>query len=210
MKAFDEINSQLIENQTFSPLLLEMQDGNSVAWHRFARQYEQMIQRWLLSFGASPNDVDDIKQEVNAFVFHRLPKFEHNGRRGAFRNWLKKITLNRLREHRRKRTGKQHVSLPENVELADSLAELSLLHLRQHFSAVADKCLQRLSRHFQPNSVKIFRETVLKGRPIHQVATELGMSQVAVRVAKSRVQRAYLKMFQELVEGSDQNNISLN
>ena len=40
-----------------------------------------------------PSDVDDLVQEVLAVVLRELPQFEHNGRTGAFRRWLRTILL---------------------------------------------------------------------------------------------------------------------
>ena len=70
-------------------------DFESEAWDRLVYIYEPLIVRWLTRFGISVRDIPDITQEVFLAAAHDLVRFEHNGRPGAFRNWLKTIALNR-------------------------------------------------------------------------------------------------------------------
>jgi DNA-directed RNA polymerase specialized sigma24 family protein len=42
-------------------------------------------------------DVDDLVQEVLGVVVRELPRFDHAGRPGSFRAWLRAVTVNRLR-----------------------------------------------------------------------------------------------------------------
>ena len=80
-------------------LLQRIRDTQDEAsWGEFAELYEGLVRRWLALQGVQGQDVDDILQEVMTYVFKALPNFEHNGRPGAFRNWLRQVTSNRLRE----------------------------------------------------------------------------------------------------------------
>src|SRR5205807_3625044 len=67
------------------------------SWRRLVDLYSPLIQGWLRRQGVAPADADDLTQEVMTVVVRELPQFEHNQQRGAFRNWLRTITINRLR-----------------------------------------------------------------------------------------------------------------
>src|SRR5947208_428214 len=54
-------------------------------------------QGWLRRHSVPAADAEDLTQEVMAVVVRELPGFKHNQHAGAFRSWLRTITVNRLR-----------------------------------------------------------------------------------------------------------------
>src|SRR5262249_47065045 len=93
------------------------------AWARLARVYSGLLRAWFAAAGLQPADRDDLTQEAMAVVLRRIPEFEHSGRPGAFRAWLRGIAINLLREHWRARPAAQADSIL--VELADPGSGLS-------------------------------------------------------------------------------------
>src|SRR5262245_13990021 len=67
------------------------------SWRRLVELYTPLIQGWLRTHAVAPADADDLTQEVMTVVVRELPNFQHNHQRGAFRNWLRTVTVNRLR-----------------------------------------------------------------------------------------------------------------
>ena len=65
--------------------------------------YEPLLRGWLRRKEVLGHDSDDLVQNVLAVVVRRMADFEHNGRPGAFRTWLRTITLNCLREYWREK-----------------------------------------------------------------------------------------------------------
>src|SRR5712671_2205965 len=81
------------------------------SWRRLVDLYTPLIQGWLRRHAVPAADADDLTQEVMSVVVRELPQFKHNQQRGAFRNWLRTITVNRLRvlwrsRHRRLDAGR--------------------------------------------------------------------------------------------------------
>src|SRR3954465_10428386 len=76
-------------------------DGPS--WRRFADLYQPWLRAWLRAQSLQSADVDDLVQEVLTVLLQEAPPFRHNGRKGAFRTWLRGITLNCLRRRWRER-----------------------------------------------------------------------------------------------------------
>ena len=55
------------------------------------------------------------------------------------------------------------------------------------FNGVVRRALAQVREHFRDNTWQAFWATVIDGRPTADVAAELGMTPVGVRVARSRV-----------------------
>src|SRR5437868_2137437 len=69
---------------------------DEAAWKHLADLYTPLIQDWLRRYGVRQDEVDDLTQEVLSTVHREMPGFEHNQHPGAFRCWLRTITVNRL------------------------------------------------------------------------------------------------------------------
>jgi RNA polymerase sigma-70 factor (ECF subfamily) len=172
---------------------------DEASWQRLVALYTPWIRDWLRRQGLGPADSDDLVQEVLVVLLRELPSFTHDLRRGAFRRWLRAITLNRLRVFWRQRPARPAPALLEGVlaQLEDPASDLSHAWDREHNEHVIRRLLELLEPEFEATTWRAFRLTVLEGRPTAEAAAELGMSPVAVRVAKSRV----LSRFRREIEG---------
>src|SRR6516165_160922 len=84
-----ETSASLLER-----LLLRPDDES---WRRLVTLCTPLLRGWLRHYTLQPTDTDDLVQEILGIVVQQLPHFEHNGRPGAFRAWLRGITVNCLR-----------------------------------------------------------------------------------------------------------------
>lgn len=179
-------------NDTGKSLLLRARSGDEVAWKRLVDVYQPMIHGWLLRQNIHPQEADDLTQDVLAILVKELGNFTHSGRPGAFRNWLRTITVNRARGFWR--AGKCRVQVPGGSEflyvieqLADPDSALSGKWNAEHDEHVLRRLLQVMEEEFEPMTVRAFRRLVFEGVRASEVATELQMSLAAVYAAKSRV-----------------------
>jgi RNA polymerase sigma-70 factor, ECF subfamily len=162
------------------------------SWQRLVDLYTPLIRDWLRRQGLQASDTDDLVQDALQIVIQELPNFRHDLRRGAFRRWLRTITVNRLRTYWRKQrsrpiaTGDSDFDMMLN-QLADPDSQLSKEWDRQHDQHVARQLLELLAGDFEPATWEAFRMLVLEGRETTEVAAHLGISPNAVRIAKSRV-----------------------
>jgi RNA polymerase sigma-70 factor (ECF subfamily) len=155
------------------------------AWERLVRLYTSLLQVWLQAAGLQAADRDDLTQRVLEVLLRRLPTFEHNGRTGAFRAWLRGITVNLLREFWRQRPRADSVAILE--QLSDSNAALSRLWDEQHEQHVLRSLLDHVRPEFAQKAWRAFHRVALDGVPARTVAEELDMTVNAVLIAKSRV-----------------------
>jgi RNA polymerase sigma-70 factor (ECF subfamily) len=161
-------------------------------WKRFVDLYVPLIRGWLRRYEVTQQDAEDLAQEVLTVVVRELTDFRHNQQPGAFRNWLRTVTVNRLRELWRTRRGRAAATGDSAVaqmldQLADPNSSLSRLWDQQHDQHVARRLMELIQPQFEPKTWQAFRRVVLDGMKAAEVARELHLSVNAVLLAKSRV-----------------------
>jgi RNA polymerase sigma-70 factor (ECF subfamily) len=175
-----------IPSPNTSVSLLEQARGqHPAAWDRLVAIYAPLLHVWLTTAGLQPADRDDLVQRTLEILVRQLPDFEHNGREGAFRAWLRGIVVNLLREFWRGRPTPGSDSLLE--QLADPQGGLSRVWDEQHDRHVLHVLMAQVRVDFTPTTWRAFQRVVLDGVKASVVAEELGISVNAVLVAKSRV-----------------------
>jgi RNA polymerase sigma-70 factor (ECF subfamily) len=170
---------------TSASLLDQARDCQPAAWQRLVSLYTPLLHSWLTAAGLQPADRDDLTQRVLEVLVRQLSAFEHNGRPGAFRAWLRGITINLLREHWRGRPQAGAESALE--QFADPNGGLSRLWDEQHDRHVLRALLEQVRPEFSEPRWQAFCRLSLDGVPPHVAAEELGMTVNAVLIAKSRV-----------------------
>ncbi|HVS34750.1 MAG TPA: sigma-70 family RNA polymerase sigma factor [Gemmataceae bacterium] len=177
-----------------SPSLLDRLNRNpdDADWRRLILLYTPVLHGWLENHGLQACDRDDVTQEILGVVVQKMPEFRHNRRAGAFRSWLRTITIHCLRRFWR---AKQYQAVApggsdfENhlIQLEDPASGLSAEWDRQHDQGLLRRLLGLVEPEFQPKTWQAFRLLVLEQRPAAATAAELGLTVNAVLIAKSRV-----------------------
>src|SRR5271168_3655734 len=99
-----------------TPTSLSLLDRLKVArpdasdWNRLQGIYLPMIQRWLGRVPGLGDESADLAQEVLVVVFREVLRFDRQ-REGSFRAWLRQVTVNKIRNYRRKRHRRRAVGL---------------------------------------------------------------------------------------------------
>jgi RNA polymerase sigma-70 factor (ECF subfamily) len=179
-------------SQTSLSLLQRLrQRPDAEAWQRLVGLYAPLIHGWLRRHGVPPTDADDLAQDVLTVVVRELPQFEHNQRRGAFRTWLRTITVHRIRNFWRNQRLRPAVGDEEFGKVLDLLEDphstLSRQWDQEHDRQVARRLMELIQPEFELKSWRAFQRTALEGARAAEVAVELGLSVNAVLIAKSRV-----------------------
>jgi RNA polymerase sigma-70 factor (ECF subfamily) len=178
---------------TSATLLQRLNDrSDSVAWQRLVDLYSPLIHAWLRRQGVSAEDAEDLTQDVLGIVVREVSQFRHNGRVGAFRTWLRTITINCLRQSWRSRRVRNQTTRPPDLDsaldqLEDPASDLSRRWDREHDEFVLHRLLELIEPDFRPATWQAFRRQVIDGAAAEEVAAELGLTVNAVLIAKSRV-----------------------
>ena len=159
-------------------------------WSRLQGIYLPLISRWLGRVPGLGVEADDLAQEVFVVVIRELPRFERQ-REGSFRAWLRQVTVNKVRTHRRRMyrrpTAGRDATDGFLQSLADPNGELAREWDSDHDRHVFQKLLAIVQPDFSAATWDAFRRFAIDGQPAARVAEELGLSVNAVVQAKSRV-----------------------
>ncbi len=169
---------------------LKVARPESPDWNRLEAVYLPLIQRWLGRVPGLGDESADLAQEVMVVVFRKVPQFDRQ-REGSFRAWLRKVTVNQVRNYQRKRVRRPvaGLDLTEGFleRLSDPNDDLAKEWDRDHDKHVVDKLLAVVQPDFNPTTWQAFLRFGLEGKPASQVAAELGLSENAVLLAKTRI-----------------------
>src|SRR5690242_4848766 len=90
-------------DKTSLTLLEALQREDQESWHLLIEIYRPFLLGILRGHGTPNQDIDDLIQDVLVVLVRELPQFQHSGRPGAFRAWLRSVAANRLRSYWRSR-----------------------------------------------------------------------------------------------------------
>lgn len=183
---------------TSETLLIRLKDGGQEQdWRRFVELYSPLLFRWANLHGLQDSDATDLVQEVLVLLIQKLPEFEYD-RQGSFRGWLRTVTLNRWRDLLRRRRVEASLETVDESDgglLADDPGDRFWeVEYRRYLVA---RALEIMQQSFEPSTWNACWETAVHGRSAAEVGAELGLSEGAVYVAKSRV----LKRLRAELEG---------
>lgn len=183
------------------------QTDDSRNWDRLAELYAPLLNSWLRKYDVQASDADDLVQEVLMAVAKDLNSFDHNGRPGAFRSWLRTILVYRLRNFWRARGRRPQARGDSDIErkldqLEDPASGMSQIWNLQHDRYVARRLLKSVESGFEPKTWRAFCRVALDGVQPNVVAQELEISLNAIFIAKSRVLRRLRQEAQGLIESS--------
>lgn len=159
-------------------------------WERFVRLYTPLLHRWARRLGLQDQDAADLVQDVLVVLVRKLPEFRYDRRR-SFRSWMFTVLKNKWQD---RRPTNESFALLETDE-PEAPAEADSIEEREYRQYVLNRALQLMKAQFAPSTWQACWETVVKGRPAADVASELGITTNAVYLAKARV---LAKLRQEL------------
>jgi RNA polymerase sigma-70 factor (ECF subfamily) len=172
-------------------------------WHRLQDIYLPLIRQWLCRVPCLGDEASDLAQEVLIVVVREIPRFERQ-RAGSFRAWLRQVTVNRLRTHRKQRLRRPGVGLDPADGFIDRLADpngdLAREWDLEHDRHVFQKLLTIVRPDFGPSTWKVFQQFALDGLPAAEVAADLGLSVNAVIQAKARILKRLRQEAGELLD----------
>jgi RNA polymerase sigma-70 factor (ECF subfamily) len=179
-------------HETRQSLLIRAQTGETDAWKDLTDLYRPLILGWLHRQVVPPRDLEDLGQEVLLSVVKHLPGFEHSGRRGAFRSWLRTIVCRRTADYWRASNASTQATggsgaVADLKQIADPDSELNRQWDEEHDRYVLQCLLDRVEAEFEPLILRAFRRLALEDVSGAEAAQELGLSVAAVYTAKSRV-----------------------
>jgi RNA polymerase sigma-70 factor (ECF subfamily) len=166
------------------------------AWDRFVTLYTPFLLVCARRAGLHENDAADLVQDVFLHLLDELPKFQYDAGRKSFRGWLKTVTVNKCRERWRKRS--LDTLLYPAAELA--AVEDEAFWEQDYRDLLMQRALGVMQNEFETKTWRACWEFTVSGRKAADVAAELGMTEAAVFMAKSRVLKRLRQELSGLIE----------
>jgi RNA polymerase sigma-70 factor (ECF subfamily) len=183
------------------------------AWQRLVSLYLPLVYGWCRQAGLAAVDAEEVGQEVLLKVNTGLANFRRDRPGDSFRGWLRTITANKIRDHRR-----SHPPQRDAEGGSDAQARLKQLPAddpsdsagptdaagasADERKALLGRALDQVRPTFKETTWQAFWRVVVDGQLAELVAGQLGMSTNAVHLAKGRVLRRFRAEFKDLLEFS--------
>lgn len=184
----------MTQSTSFSLLIRLRSAEDAQAWSQFVDLYTPLLFYWSRKTGLNSQDAADLVQDVLTIVFQKLPTFQYDQSK-SFRGWLRTVTLNRYREHCRKRKVVcEDVGASDLQKLAESAQSIWDLEYKHQLVAQA---MILIEPEFKPATWAAVRDFVLTKENAAAIAKRHGVSVWTVYSAKTR----FLELLREQLEG---------
>jgi RNA polymerase sigma-70 factor, ECF subfamily len=201
----EENRSDAAEPSSISSTLLDqIRARRPEAWRRLVDLYGPVVYRWSRQLGASDADAADVVQEVFAAVLDGADRFRRDRPGGSFEAWLRTITRHRAIDLFRRRQGQPDAeggtrNYRQLLEVAESFEESSLSPPVEKDGSFSRRALELVRVEFENRTWEAFSRIVIDGQSPADVATDMGLSVMAVYKAKSRVLRRLRKELSDVL-----------
>jgi len=183
---------------TSSELLAGLRDSaNQTVWSDYVDRYRPMIVRAVRRSGLTEADAEDVAQSSLLDFSRAYLAGEYDRERGRLRDWLFGIVRNRVRNARRA-GGRDPVVEGAGDGAAEPIPEgdhpaapdqFERIWEEEWRAAVLRQCSAIVRGEVQPTTYAAFQGVVVHGRPVPEVAEELGIDREVVYDAKRRILR---------------------
>jgi len=170
-----------------SELVAAARAGDRAAMEALIRRELPWVRGLIAGYIRSPEEVDDLCQEVFISVWRRLGRLRRAGR---FRPWLYRITINKVRSYLRHRRRSLEAPLPEEDDVpaedhsAERLQEQELLE--QALAALPAEYRDPLVIHY------------FQGKSTAETAAILGLRPVTARIRLMRARRQLARVLRKM------------
>ncbi len=166
------------------------EDGRAQsAWREFFECYGPAVFRVARHQGLDAHDAEDVVQQVMLSIAAHIGGFRYDRDCGRFRNWVKTIANNKIRDrHRRQSRAVPQVSLNYTAyACVDDSPTLAELWEREWRVQEILHCLDEVVDEFAPQRVQAFRLYMLEGCSAEETARRMGMSLGHVYVTRTEI-----------------------
>jgi RNA polymerase sigma-70 factor, ECF subfamily len=196
-----------------SPSLLQRLriEGNDRDWEVFFSLYSRPIYGLALHFGLGPEQAEDVVQETMIAIMRRMPEFHYDPDRARFRTWLWRVVKNITITHWRRAKRRPTVALDD----ANSSGAIAGMIAPDDPGGGADE-LERTWRlalvreglrlleadtQIRSQTLAIFRDLVIGGHDVHDIAARYGVRRNVVDVIRIRLTQRLTKIVAALDSG---------
>jgi RNA polymerase sigma-70 factor (ECF subfamily) len=166
--------------------------------------YAGLVYYWCRSAGLSPEDAEDVGQQVFLSVSRGIASFRRDRPDDSFRGWLRVITRSRIADHFRNNSVRE-IAFGGEQRLTDSVAspmsDSDCIEQRAREDTILfDQALKLMRNEFSEKDCQAFLQVVIEGLSVAEVAGQLGVSANTIYIAKSRILKRLRSEFGDLLD----------
>lgn len=181
----------MISNPTCHTLIHRSFDLNdSQAWDELVAHYRKFIYYVLQKLNVSPNDIDDIFQQILIQLSKELSSYDSS--KGRFRTWLSTVIRNTAYMHfRKQKTKETHLNAFSEMVQSDSSEksnEIETYIEHEWTQYVMGEAMDRVQNTFKGQAVEVFKLS-LTGVKASDIAQQTGLTTSSVYTLTKRVKR---------------------
>jgi len=167
------------------------------AWIDFDAKYRSMIRAVAKQRGITPEDSDDLVQEVMLICCRRIGSFFYDRNKGHFRSYLFSIIKNAAWQMRRKKDRAPAEGVPDYEEGIDRL----FMEQYEHF--LADAALKLLRERVNSETYSAFEMLAIQQLPVAEVSQITRKTPAALYLVRHRCLRILRKCIEDIPEAAD-------
>ncbi len=173
-------------------------------WEEFVYFYRRFIYSIIKRMGLQESDCDDMLQKVLLKIWKKIPEFEPNQRKGAFRSWISSTTRNTVYNFSKKQQAMWDKELAvgmlsEGNFQSPPYEQFIEEEWKRNITTLAFK---NVAKNVSEQSMEIFNCSV-KGESVADIAQRLNLPDYKVYRYRKRVQHlltAEIKNLKEYLE----------
>jgi RNA polymerase sigma-70 factor, ECF subfamily len=187
-----------------SSVLFRAQRGDGEAFVKITSLFGGLVYHWCRRAGLSPEDSEDVSQQIFLSVSRGLPGFKRVEPSDSFRGWLRIITRSRImdffRDNNRREVSVGGTSFLERVNSIVEQDDEPINEERMETNILVERAMSLLQSEFSANDCKAFHMLVIDAIAPREVAEKLGLSVNSVYIAKSRILKRMRDEFDDLID----------
>ena len=171
------------------------------AWRQFRNLYGPLLYRYARARGLSRDDAEEVRDQCLEVVTRQMPDFEYDKHKGGFKNWLRRITGNKVVDLLRK----------HHEQVADTQQILAVRHpgpspdevWEHHWHHEHLKyCVEQVRGSVSEVNYRAFQMLLLEDRSVNEVCTRLGITPNQAYKAKARILQRVRQKLAEFDQGA--------
>jgi RNA polymerase sigma-70 factor (ECF subfamily) len=176
-------------------------EQNQLAWTEFVSAYEPFLRRVIQRRGVAERHVPDVTQQVLLAIARSVDDWHDDGDPASFRRWLSRVARNvviRFMSHERRQIGGQGGTGFQ--ELLDRVPDARDEQTGDYEYELVVWAAEQVRGEFRETSWKAFWATLIDGRPVADVAAELGVTPGSIYMSRSRIMARIRAKVREVAE----------
>jgi RNA polymerase sigma-70 factor (ECF subfamily) len=193
-----------IQSSLASSVLVRAQGGDGEAFAKITALFGGLVYHWCRRAGLSPEDSEDVSQQVFISVSNGLNGFKREKPSDSFRGWLRVVTRSRVMDFFRANSHREvpvgGTSFMERINSIVEQGDEVIGEERAETNILVERAMSLLQSEFSANDCKAFHMLVIDAIAPREVAEKLGLSLNSVYIAKSRILKRMRDEFDDLMD----------